>query len=283
MKSNARILVIDDERVVCESCKKVLAEEGYQVTTSTDGEEGLDRAKSGHFDAVLLDLRMPRKSGLEVLHGIREHKPQTAVVMITAYPTADSAMQSMRLGARDYLLKPFTPDELRLKVQDAIRVTEERAVATEEVPEAKPAEPAAVPLPAKILVAGAWEHTPALQFIARREGTAVEIVGDTDEILEGIRSGETEMLILGLEVFAEHSHNLIPAIRRIREDLSIIVVSSEPSFKLQDKARAEGIAFYLVEPFGTEELKAVIRGAVSQTPFPRGDAALRSGAAKKSG
>jgi DNA-binding response OmpR family regulator len=98
----------------------------------------------------------------------------------------------------------------------------------------------------------------------------VEIVTETDEILDKIRTGETEMLILGLEVFAEHSHELIPAIREIREDFPIIVVSSEPSLKFQNKARADGIGFYLVEPFGAEELKAVIRGAVSQTPFRKG-------------
>lgn len=271
MKSNAKILVIDDEKVVCESCKKVLAEEGYEVTTSTDGAEGLDQATKGEFDAVLLDLRMPRKSGLEVLQGIREQKPQTAVVMITAYPTADSAVESMRLGARDYLLKPFTPDELRAKVQEAMRVVEKREEALEDVTTAETAERVPAKLPARILVSGAWEHAPALQFIARSEGSLVEIVGETEELLEKIRTWEPEMLILGLDVFAEHSHRLIPAIREIREDFPIIVVSSEPSVKVQDKARESGIAFYLVEPFGTEELKAVIRGAISETPSRKGD------------
>ena len=275
MKRNAKILVIDDEKVVCESCKKVLAEEGYEVTTSTDGSEGLDQATKGEFDAVLLDLRMPRKSGLEVLQGIREQKPETAVVMITAYPTADSAVESMRLGARDYLLKPFTPDELRAKVQEAMREAEEREESREDVRAAEGKERVPAKLPARILVAGAWEHAPALQFIGRREGSLVEIAGEKDEILERIRTGEPEMVVLGLEVFAEHSHELIPAIRGIREDLPIIVVSSEPSVKFQDRAREHGIAFYLVEPFGTEELKAVIRGALSERPFRKGDSATR--------
>lgn len=266
MTSKAKILVIDDEKVVCESCRKVLAEEGYEVTTSTDGAEGLDQATQGQFDAVLLDLRMPRKSGLEVLQGIREQKPQTAVVMITAYPSADSAVESMRLGARDYLLKPFTPDELRAKVQEAMRVVEEREESVEDVALAEGSERVAAKLPARILVAGAWEHAPALKFIARSEGSLVEIVGETDELLEKIRTWEPEMLILGLEVFAEHSHSLLPAIREIRKDFPIIVVSSEPSVKFQDKARESGVAFYLVEPFGTEELKSVIRDAISETP-----------------
>lgn len=276
MTSKAKILVIDDEKVVCESCRKVLAEEGYEVTTSTDGSEGLDQATKGEFDAVLLDLRMPRKSGLEVLQGIREQKPQTAVVMITAYPTADSAVESMRLGARDYLLKPFTPDELRAKVQEAMGVMEEREEAVGDVAATEREERVAAELPARILVAGAWEHAPALQFIGRSEGSLVEIAGETGEILERIRTGEPEMLILGLEVFAEHSHELIPAIREIQKDFPIIVVSSEPSIKFQDKAREHGIAFYLVEPFGTEELKAAIRGALSEMPSRKGD----SGATK---
>ncbi len=131
MKGNGRVLVIDDERVVCDSCRKVLSEEGFEVSTSSDGLEGLDRAKAEHFDAVVLDLKMPRASGLEVLRGIKEARPATPVVMITAYPSVGSAMESAKLGVRDYVLKPFTPDELRSKVWEAIRVGEDRMFAAE--------------------------------------------------------------------------------------------------------------------------------------------------------
>ncbi len=262
MKGNTRILVIDDEKVVCDSCRRILTGEGYDVTTSTDGMKGLDMASREDFDAVLLDLRMPRKSGLEVLRGIREQKPRTAVVMITAYPSADSAVESMRLGAKDYVLKPFTPDELRSKVHQAIEVAEAKQ-------ETGIGEPVSVPLPANILVAGAPEHAPALEAIARSEGSHVDIVDDVGEVVRKIRTGQPEMLILGLEMFVEASHDLIPAVRGIRDDFPIIVVSSEAPNELVEQARSEGVLFYLVEPFGEEELKAVMRGALRKTPFAR--------------
>jgi len=268
MKTSARILVIDDQRIVCESCRRVLEQEGYEVSTTTEGREGLERAWTEDFDAVIVDIRMPRTSGFEVLHGIREHKPETAVVMITGYPSVGAAVETLRGGATDYLVKPFTPDELCLKVGKAIRaggdvVARGSRIGEQHTTVAK--RQVATPS-AEILIVGAWEHADALQEIARSEQCCVEMTYHAEEVLEKVRTGEVEVLILGLEAFRLHGDDLVPAVREIKDDIPIIVVSSAQSEELAQNVRRLGILFYLVEPFGAEEVKAVIRGAAKKVP-----------------
>jgi DNA-binding response OmpR family regulator len=269
MKSDGRILVIDDETVVCESCRRVLEQEGYTVSTATRGREGLERARTEDFDAVVVDIRMPQTSGFEVLRAVREHKPRTAVVMITAYPSVEAAEESARLGARDYLVKPFTPDEFCLKIRAAMGGGEDE-IATGSAIEGSGStvlEVGQVSAPAQILIVGAWEHASALQEIARCEGCHAEMTCNTEEVLQRVGTGETEILIFGLDAFRQQAYNLIPAVRKIREDIPIIVVSPDLSESLGQNARRGDIFFYLAEPFGPEEIKAVIRGVGKRVPL----------------
>jgi signal transduction histidine kinase len=110
--SIANILVIDDEVGMREGCRRVLAPQGFQVKTAEHGVEGLRKLREGQFDLVLLDVMMPGMSGLELLDRIREHDPNVVCVMITGFATVDLAAQAMKQGARDFLPKPFTSDEL---------------------------------------------------------------------------------------------------------------------------------------------------------------------------
>ena len=120
MVSEAKVLVIDDERTVCNSCARILSEQGYAVRTALNGEEGLEHIEKEPFDLVIVDLRMPGTDGIGVLRGAKERRPETVVVVITAYATVDSAIEVMKLGAADYLPKPFTPDELTLAAAKAL-------------------------------------------------------------------------------------------------------------------------------------------------------------------
>ena len=110
--SVANILVIDDQVGMREGCRRVLAPKGFQVKTAEHGVEGLRKLREGQFDLVLLDVMMPGMSGLELLERIREHDPNIVCVMITGFATVDLAAQAMKQGARDFLPKPFTSDEL---------------------------------------------------------------------------------------------------------------------------------------------------------------------------
>ena len=117
---NPRILVIDDEMIVCESCKRILEEDGYEVETALSGREAIDKMKENPFDIVITDLKMPEIDGMEVLRTFRKEYPDTIVIMITGFSTVETAVEAMKLGAFDYIPKPFTPDEVSIVVKKAI-------------------------------------------------------------------------------------------------------------------------------------------------------------------
>ncbi len=106
------ILVIDDEQIVHESVKRILEQEAYEVHSAMRVDQALDFLNRYSYDLVLTDLIMPDRSGMEVVEAIGRDHPDTGVVMFTGFATVDTAVQSIKLGALDYLPKPFTPDEL---------------------------------------------------------------------------------------------------------------------------------------------------------------------------
>lgn len=115
----SRILIIDDEPVICEGCRLALADQ-YTVDACNAGREGLDTLLKGQYDLALLDMKLPDMDGMEVLRIVRQDKPGVYVIVMTGYSTVSNAVQAMKLGAFDYLSKPFTDDELILAVGKAI-------------------------------------------------------------------------------------------------------------------------------------------------------------------
>ena len=120
MKEDIKILVIDDEVVVLRNCDKILTKEGYEVETVSNGEEGLKKLDEDNFDAVILDLRLPVLGGMGVLEKIKEKFSDIIVIMITGYSSIESAVEAIKLGASDYVPKPFSPVELTLVVKKAL-------------------------------------------------------------------------------------------------------------------------------------------------------------------
>jgi len=106
------VLVVDDEKTVCNSCKKILTQEGYKVDMALSGGEALNKVKGNGFDAVIADWKMPEMDGIELVKRIKKENPNIVVIMITGYPSVDSSIQAIRSGVSDYVPKPFTPDEL---------------------------------------------------------------------------------------------------------------------------------------------------------------------------
>jgi len=121
MTETANILVIDDEESIRDACTQVLRKEGYVVKTARDGGEGLDLYKKELFHLVLLDLKLPGINGIELLGELKKENPDTPVIIITGYASVESAVETMKLGAFDYMTKPFTPKELRVHVRKALR------------------------------------------------------------------------------------------------------------------------------------------------------------------
>jgi DNA-binding NtrC family response regulator len=116
----ARILVVDDERNIRKNLGMVLETAGYQVEGAKDGEEALAKCKEQHYDIALVDLQMPKMGGLELLRYLHSLSPGTAVVILTAYGTVANAVEAMKLGAVDFLEKPFDPRTLRLLVEEIL-------------------------------------------------------------------------------------------------------------------------------------------------------------------
>jgi signal transduction histidine kinase len=115
-----RILLIDDEEIVLESCIAILEGEGYELTTASDGTRGLALLLEIRPDIVVVDLKMPGLSGFDVLERIREADPTMVTLVMTGYATVESAVEAMKRGAYDFLPKPFTPDEFRLIVRRSV-------------------------------------------------------------------------------------------------------------------------------------------------------------------
>jgi DNA-binding NtrC family response regulator len=120
MNDRANILIVDDEEVVRRSHLRSLASTGCNAQAAGDGNEALRVMERHPFDVILLDLRMPGLDGMDVLKTIKERWPESEVVVITGYPTIESAKESVRLGAFNYLAKPVGPDDVVKAANDAI-------------------------------------------------------------------------------------------------------------------------------------------------------------------
>lgn len=120
---NPKILVIDDEPRIRDACSLVLTGKGFEVSTAPDGAEGLEMIKEQHYDILLVDLMMPNISGFDVLSEVRNHHPDTVVIVITGYATLEHSIEAMKKGAFDFIPKPFTPDQLRAVVEKSLRYT----------------------------------------------------------------------------------------------------------------------------------------------------------------
>jgi two-component system NtrC family response regulator len=118
MKS-LRILVIDDEQVICDACNLILSENGYTVDRCISGKAGLQAIERTVYNIVLLDLKLPDLDGMEILKHIQRETPDLCVIIMTGYDTIPVAVEAMKLGAADYLGKPFTDDELINAVEKA--------------------------------------------------------------------------------------------------------------------------------------------------------------------
>lgn len=108
-----RILVVDDERTVAEGIAMALASDTIEVETVLSGEDALIRTVATNYDLIICDLMMPGLSGLDLLKSLREYRPKIQVLIITGYPTVKTAEEALKMGAFEYITKPFTPADIR--------------------------------------------------------------------------------------------------------------------------------------------------------------------------
>lgn len=125
---SGNILIVDDESTIRETLSLILSEEGYRCHTAGNGEQALEMVKENGYDLIVTDLKMPRMGGLDLLKEVKKIAPKTSVMIITAYATLESAIQALRLGAYDYIIKPLDFDDVILRIR---RLMEHRELVNE--------------------------------------------------------------------------------------------------------------------------------------------------------
>src|SRR6185369_14751391 len=117
---NARILIVDDEAVVRESLANWFRDEGYRVDVAESGTKALGMLAHANWDVFLIDIRMPGIDGLELQRKLKEAQRDATVIMMTAYASVETAVEGMKQGAYDYIIKPFDPDDLEHTIRNAV-------------------------------------------------------------------------------------------------------------------------------------------------------------------
>ena len=120
MESKVNILIVDDEEIVRESLANWLEEDGYEVAAAENGFRALERLPEKDWNLAMVDLKMPGMDGIQLMDEIRKIKPETIVIIMTAYATVDTAVQAMKKGAYDYIVKPFNPEDFSLTIRKII-------------------------------------------------------------------------------------------------------------------------------------------------------------------
>jgi len=120
MATAAKIMVVDDEKQICQNVEKILSKNDYEIIHATSAKEAMEKMAKDSFALLISDIVMPEMNGLEFLKLVKKEWPLTKAVMMTAYASTDTAVKAIRLGALDYISKPFTPDELRSTVELAL-------------------------------------------------------------------------------------------------------------------------------------------------------------------
>jgi len=134
MYRNPTLLVVDDEEVICQGCSRIFSRQGYKVDTTSSARLGLQMARQNDYTAILLDVMMPELNGVQMLEELRKSNRDVPVILITGYPSLSDAALALRLGASDFITKPFTPEQIAQAVHRLVPQVVEQPAAVEAVP-----------------------------------------------------------------------------------------------------------------------------------------------------
>jgi DNA-binding NtrC family response regulator len=116
-----KILVVDDDAIVIKSCRRILEAEGFEVTAVPGADEALEKIKSSEFDLLLMDVKMPKHDGIFLMREIKKNWPDIPIMVMSGYPTPETIADVLKLGATQFIPKPFRPDELVKSVRQVIQ------------------------------------------------------------------------------------------------------------------------------------------------------------------
>jgi len=118
-----KILVVDDDAIVIKSCRRILEAEGFEVTSVASADEALEKIKYYEFDLLLMDVKMPKHDGIFLMREIKKNWPDIPIIVMSGYPTPETIADVLKLGATQFIPKPFRPDELVKSVRQVIQKT----------------------------------------------------------------------------------------------------------------------------------------------------------------
>lgn len=239
-----RILVIDDEEIICSLLKDTLADEGYQVETVTDSKEGLEKILRGEpFDVLLTDIRMPKKDGMQILKEAKSRMPDMIVIIITGYPSIETIRESSEYNAFDYITKPLDPDE----VCDCIkRSLEARKLSREfKIPKKPP----------RILVVDDMQSALFLsEGVLEDEGYHAEIAQNGQEALERFKQKHFDIVIADLHMPVMDGIELLNNIKRQDIKTLVIIMTARPSIESAIQAFRHGAYDYITKPIDPDTI-----------------------------
>lgn len=118
---NVKILIVDDDPIVLHSCKRVFEAEGFEVCMVPSADKALEVMKNKTFDILLIDVKMPERDGMYLMRAVKKQWPEVPIVVMSGYPTPETIAEGLRLGAEEFIAKPFTPDELLKIVRQVLQ------------------------------------------------------------------------------------------------------------------------------------------------------------------
>jgi len=246
--AKAKILVIDDEAIVHESCNRILTGEGCVVEKAFTGQEGFKKMEVESYDLVITDLKMPGISGMEALKKIKEDNPDIGIIMITGYSTAETAVEAMKLGAFDYLPKPFTPDELASVVNKAL---EKREVL------AKTKHLESAYRDATTAISASLNLNEVLELIVKSVVNLLKVKGCSVNLLDDTRRKLETRVAFGLseKYLTKGPIDTDKSMKESMEGKTIFIrdVASDPRIQYPSEAKDEGIVSILSFPLKSKE------------------------------
>jgi DNA-binding NtrC family response regulator len=116
-----KILVVDDDAIVIKSCRRILEAEGFEVSTCPSADDALEKVKNCDFDLLLIDIKMPKRDGMYLMREIKKKWPEIPTIVMSGYPTPETISEVVKLGATQFIPKPFRPDELARLVHQVLQ------------------------------------------------------------------------------------------------------------------------------------------------------------------
>jgi len=233
------ILIVEDETNVRESLRSWLVELGCQVEVTSDGEEALKKISEKEFDAVILDLRLPGKDGLQVLREARLKKPKLNGIIITAYPTMATMAEAIEIGAVDFLSKPINLSKLEKLIQEKT-------------------EPVTLNMKPILIVDDEASMRESLRDWFLESGYQAEMARDGEEALKLIGEKDYGLLILDLKLPGQDGIEVLKKARKRHPDLRGIIITAYPSVDTAREAIKQGAIDYLPKPFELSELEKLV-------------------------